>query len=103
MDYGPRELINPGENGELLQPGDIDAIAAAILKVHGDRERYAAGCAASVEQYSFDRYKDRYHRLIDDLVANRFYFDLSARDLKAEALRALEKAPTQHRDRLLDL
>ncbi|MBO6882156.1 MAG: glycosyltransferase [Marivita sp.] len=103
VDYGPRELINPGENGELLQPGDIDAIAAAILKVHGDRERYAAGCAASVEQYSFDRYKDRYHRLIDDLVANRFYFDLSARDLKAEALRALEKAPAQHRDRLLDL
>jgi hypothetical protein len=36
-------------------------------------------------------------------VANRFYFDLSARDLKGETLRALDKAPAQHRDRLLDL
>ena len=103
VDYGPRELIRSGENGELVQPGDIDAIAAAILKVHADRDRYASGCAASVEYYSFDRYRDRYHQLIDDLVANRFYFDLSARDLKGETLRALDKAPAQHRDRLLDL
>ena len=46
VDYGPRELIRSGENGELVQPGDIDAIAAAILKVHADRDRYASGCAA---------------------------------------------------------
>lgn len=103
VDYGPRELIHSGENGELVAPGDIDAIAAAILKLHKERERYAAGCAASVEQYSFERYKDRYHRLIDNLMSNRFTFDLSARDLKAETLRALEKAPAQHRDRLLDI
>ena len=90
VDYGPRELIRSGENGELVQPRDLDAIAAAILKVHADRDRYASGCAASVEYYSFDRYRDRYHQLIDDLVANRFYFDLSARDLKGETLRAME-------------
>ncbi|GGB97136.1 hypothetical protein GCM10011363_12240 [Marivita lacus] len=103
VDYGPRELIRPGQNGELVQPGDIDAIAAAILELHHSRDRYAAGCAASVEHYSFDRYRNRYHRLIDDLISNRFFFDLSARDLKAEALRALEKASAQHRDRLLDV
>lgn len=103
VDYGPRELIQPGQNGELVAPGDIDAIAAAILKVHNERDRYAAACATSVERYSFDRYRDRYHRLIDDLMSNRFTFDLSAHDLKAEALRALEKAPAQFRDRLLDI
>lgn len=103
VDYGPRELIQPGKNGELVHPGDIDAIAAAILKVHADRNRYATSCAASVEHYSFDRYRDRYHKLIDDLVSNRFYFDLSARDLKEEMLRALDKAPVQQRDRLLEL
>ncbi len=103
VDYGPRELIHSGENGELVQPGDINAIADAILKVHANRTRYTANCAQSVEQYSFERYKKRYHCLIDDLMSKRFYFDLTARDLKAETLRALDKAQAQHRDRLLDL
>lgn len=102
VDFGPRELIKSGENGELVQPGDIDAIAGAILKLHAAHGRYAANCAASVAPYSFDRYRERYHRLIDDLISNRFYFDLSARDLKSEALRALEKVPAQYKDRLLD-
>ena len=103
VDYGPRELIRPGVNGELVAPGDIDGMAAAILKLHADRDRYAAACAPSVEQYSFDRYKERYHRLIDDLVSNRFFFDIAAKDLKSETLRALDKAPVQYRDSLLDL
>lgn len=103
VDYGPRELIRSDVNGELVPPGDIEALAQAILKVHADHTRYAAACAASVERYSFIRYKERYHRLIDDLVSNRFFFDLCAKDMKAETLRALDKAPAQHRDRLLDL
>ncbi|WP_439122217.1 glycosyltransferase [Marivita sp.] len=103
VDYGPREMITPGHNGELVQPGDIDAIAAAILKVHTDRNRYAGASQASVKDYSFDTYKSRYFKLIDDLEMNRFSFDITARDLKAETLRALEKAPPQYRDRLLDL
>lgn len=103
VDYGPRELITPGRNGELVTPGDIDAIAQAILRVHANHEQYAAACPASVESYSFDAYKTRYFRLIDDLNANRFSFDIGAPDLKAEALAALERAPGRHRERLLDL
>lgn len=103
VDFGPREMITPGLNGELVQPGDIDGIAAAILKVHSDRDRYAAASHVSVQGYAFDSYKARYFKLIDDLHANRFSFDITARDLKAETLRALEKAPHHYRDRLLDL
>ncbi|MFP7570685.1 glycosyltransferase [Marivita sp. S2033] len=103
VDYGPRELVQPGHNGELVRPGDIDAIAQAILKVHAQRDRYAAGCAETAQRYSFDVYSRNYHHLIDDLTGQGFAFDIAAPDLRAEVAAALETAPQAHKPRLLDL
>ncbi|WP_292294688.1 glycosyltransferase [Marivita sp.] len=103
VDYGPRELVLPRRNGELVAPGDIDALAQAILKLHRHHEHYAASCKATAEAYSLDAYKARYHALIDDLAGRDYRFDISAPDLCAETQRALETAPMRYRERLLDL
>lgn len=103
VDYGPRELIRPGSNGELVRPGDIDGIARAILKVVAARDAYGAACHDSVQRYSFDVYRDNYLRLIDDLAGQPHRFDITASDLKAETRTALRHAPQQQKGRLLDL
>ncbi|MGJ8604018.1 MAG: glycosyltransferase [Marivita sp.] len=103
VDYGPRELITPGQNGELVAPGDIDALAQAILKLHQNRDPYSAHSIPSVQPYSFDAYTARYHDLIDDLSGRGFGFDVMADDMASEVRRALITAPMRHRLRLLDL
>jgi len=103
VDYGPREMIHPGINGELVAPGDLDAISQAILKVHADQLRYAAACRDMVQGYSFDAYRARYYNLIDDLIGTRARFDISAKDVRAEVLRALDSVPARDKDRLIDL
>lgn len=103
VDYGPRELIIPRRNGELVAPGDTDALAQAILKLHRHHDHYAAACEATAAAYSFDVYKSRYHALIDDLTGRDFRFDIAAPDLCAETRRALATAPLALRAPLLDL
>lgn len=103
VDYGPRELIQPGRNGELVAPGDIDAIAKAILRVLARRDAYGASCRQSVQPYSFEAYRKNYLDLIDDLTGRPYRFDVSASDLLTETRQALESAPRLHQARLLDL
>lgn len=103
VDYGPREMIRPARNGELVPPGDIDALAQAILKLHRHHARYAAQCEGSAEPYSHELYKSRYHRLIDDMAGTGAGFDITAPDLLGEVMTALGTAPLRHRPRLLDL
>jgi poly(glycerol-phosphate) alpha-glucosyltransferase len=103
VDYGPRELIRPGQNGELVAPGDIDGIAHAILKVLEHRRSYQAACLQSIQRNSFDEYRNNYHNLIDDIAGRHRLFDISAPDLKVETREALHFAPQKHKARLLDL
>ena len=103
VDYGPRELIEPGSNGELVRPGDIEAIAEMILKVLNRRADYQQGCKETAARYTFDAYKARYFRLIDDLVGRPYWFDISAPDLRAEVANALNHAPLGGHWQLLDL
>jgi poly(glycerol-phosphate) alpha-glucosyltransferase len=39
--YGPAEMIVDGESGLLVRPGDIDALAEAIISLLGDEEKIA--------------------------------------------------------------
>ena len=35
---GTREVLQDGDNGLMVEPGDVDALAAAIVRLAGDRE-----------------------------------------------------------------
>ncbi|MCZ4096598.1 glycosyltransferase family 4 protein [Streptomyces sp. So13.3] len=69
---GPREIISDGVDGLLVPPRDIDAMAAALLRLINDDElRVTMGRAASVkgEQYDPDRiarlHETLFQRLLD--------------------------------------
>lgn len=51
-DSGPAEIIRDGENGLLLAPEDVDALAAAILRLAADKElrNRLGGRAAEVRE-----------------------------------------------------
>jgi len=69
---GHRELIRPGETGELFKAGDPDALAAAVLDLGGDAVRWPAR-RATARRYveternwkaSVARYAAVYERLL---------------------------------------
>jgi glycosyltransferase involved in cell wall biosynthesis len=52
---GPAEIITDGVNGLLTAPGDVEALAAAMRKVHDDRalrRRLVSGGLVRAEDYS---------------------------------------------------
>ena len=72
---GPADIVQPGQNGLLVPPQDVDALAAALSEVMSDdahRERLAAGARRRVEQYCFDRgLGERWRELLSDLTLDR--------------------------------
>jgi len=65
-------LVKDGETGLLVPPGDVDAIAAALLRLIDDRqlrERLQLGARAQAEQFSWDRIGreklDLYREMLD--------------------------------------
>jgi glycosyltransferase involved in cell wall biosynthesis len=63
---GVPNLIRDGENGLLIPPGDLDALTAALSRLHGDpplRDRLGAAARRTIEeQYSF---RDRMRKIAD--------------------------------------
>lgn len=41
VNYGPREMVEPSRTGALVQPGDLSALAAAVVGILGDPARIA--------------------------------------------------------------
>ena len=56
------EIVEPDETGLLIPDGDVDALAAALIELAGDRERVAAmgraGRELAESRFSFEPYLD---------------------------------------------
>ncbi len=68
------EVIRHGENGWLVEPGDIDELAAVILKLlRSPDERARLGHEArrdAVTRYSWDQYIERLEQIYRDVLEN---------------------------------
>jgi glycosyltransferase involved in cell wall biosynthesis len=66
---GIPELLESGKEGLLIPPGDPAALAAAMLRVAGDRDLRlqlgGAGRARAVTEFSLDATAANYQRLYD--------------------------------------
>jgi len=65
---GLREIVRPGDNGELAAPGDAAALADAVARLVGDwpaaRRRAEAAQAEARDRFSVRRYRDDVAALI---------------------------------------
>ncbi len=69
---GVPEVVRDGENGLLVPPGDVDALAAAIRRIAGDeqlRESLAAAAAPSVAAYAPDALLGRIEARLDEAAS----------------------------------
>jgi glycosyltransferase involved in cell wall biosynthesis len=69
---GVPEVVRDGENGLLVTPGDVDALAAAIRRIAGDeqlRESLAAAAAPSVAAYAPDALLGRIEARLEEAAS----------------------------------
>ena len=60
---GNRDIIDEGRNGRVVEPGNADALAQAIVEVAGDeatRSRLAAAARETASAYGWDVIADQY-------------------------------------------
>lgn len=68
---GIPELVRPGENGYLVEAGDVGAMASAVLALAGDegsRRRIAAANQARALEFSADAMTERYVNLYRSIL-----------------------------------
>jgi glycosyltransferase involved in cell wall biosynthesis len=66
---GVAEVVRDGENGLVVEPGDVDALAEAIERFVGDAElaeRLRANAALSVADYAADRVYAKLERILTE-------------------------------------
>ena len=71
---GPRQLIDDGVNGLLVEPADVPALTRGLRRLIEDedlRRRLGAGALASARDYQVGQITDRWEALLDDLVERR--------------------------------
>jgi glycosyltransferase involved in cell wall biosynthesis len=67
---GPREIVRSGENGMLVPHQDVDALAAAMIRMIEDedlRRRCGAGALKTAERYSIDVIGERWEELLAEV------------------------------------
>ncbi len=67
VNYGPREMIVSGKNGELVSPGDIAGIARAMRKLLCRPAAYQAQTDHGLHRYSRQAYVANYRDFVNDL------------------------------------
>jgi glycogen synthase len=68
---GVAEVVRDGENGLVVEPGDLDALTGAIERFFADRalaERLRANAAASVTDYAPERVYGRLAEILAGAV-----------------------------------
>lgn len=68
VNYGPREMITSGLNGERVAVGDIEAIAQAMRRILSDPARYQRNTNHKLERYSHAAYLSNYGNLVRQLA-----------------------------------
>ncbi|MFI6320707.1 glycosyltransferase family 4 protein [Nonomuraea sp. NPDC050556] len=71
---GPRAIVTHGHDGLLVAPGDVDALAQALIQLIEDeplRRRMGANALATAAQYAPEAIHPRWERLFEDLTARR--------------------------------
>lgn len=70
-DFGPRDIVVPGESGELVAPDDPDALATAMAALIGDAPHRAALAAAGlqrVKRFAINDMIEQYARLFEQVA-----------------------------------
>ncbi len=71
---GPREIVNHGNNGLLVDPESPQALAAGLERLMGDEElraRLSLQAPESVARFSVDRVVDRWEMLFEEFCEDR--------------------------------
>ena len=68
VNYGPRELIRPGENGALVPPGDLKAIARSMREILRNPKKHQRGARAGLGRYTQQKYRSNYLDLVRGLI-----------------------------------
>ncbi|MCX7564725.1 glycosyltransferase [Sulfitobacter sp. F26169L] len=67
VNYGPREMIVSGKNGELVPRADIQAIAKAMRKVLSQPARYQQDTDTGLERYTRQAFLSNYRGFINKI------------------------------------
>ncbi|MFC1417029.1 glycosyltransferase family 4 protein [Streptacidiphilus cavernicola] len=96
---GPGEIIRDGEDGRLIAPGDVDAIAAGLMELIGDDElrgRMAAAAWRNAARFDPAVIAQRYERMFEEL-RRELGLDLPTR-AAAEPARPADRWPADTAD-----
>ena len=66
----PASIITDGEDGLLLENGNVQALADALVRLMGDEElRHSMGLAGvkNVQRFSIDRIAERWKMLFESI------------------------------------
>jgi glycosyltransferase involved in cell wall biosynthesis len=84
-DFGPTDLILDGENGMLVEPDSVPALAAGLDRLLADeglRNRFRAKAPEVVERYAFERIFRAWDEVLTSLLSDA-RFSTEAREVKA--------------------
>jgi glycogen synthase len=71
---GVPEIVADGETGTLVEPGNVEALTAAIKRMAGDaalRARMGAAGAERVKQFTWEAVASSYRKIYDSALAGR--------------------------------